>query len=384
MLTDTRRPPVADLHPSPFRPRPVARVALRRAPPAYPPRWFREVALVAALYVVYDTTRGLRRGSIAGANRSGSRLLSWEQSLHLDPEHTLNQLLWHTPALAVPASFFYATLHFIITPAVLIWLYRRHPANYRTARTAILIGTALALIIFWLDPTTPPRLLPGGDFHDILGQSSRWGWWGSEGSAPRGLGNLTNQLAAMPSLHVGWALWSGWLIARHARHTSIRILGAAYPILTTLVVLGTGNHYLLDTLAGAGVIATGAAAATLAAQKRGKHHLRPADTAPTLIATGPQRWHDPLHQFEDRIGADMNSQAPTDLLPAVCEGCADRYDPIWRYCPTCGTGPLQDTDGTVSTVELVRVGPGRPQDGLTLTVLDFVPEADLTGRACRF
>jgi hypothetical protein len=285
MLTCTRHPNETDLPPDSQRPHPQGpdpkRPGTQRREPdthlprsrttaAKPPRWLRELALVAVLYVVYDTTRGLRRGSIAGANHSGARLLSWERSLHLDPEHTLNQLLWHTPALGVPASFFYAALHFIVTPAVLIWLYRRHPANYRTARTAILIGTGLALVIFWLDPTTPPRLLPGGDFHDILGHNSQWGWWGSEGSAPRGLGNLTNQLAAMPSLHVGWAVWSGWLIARHARHATIRVLGVTYPIVTTLVVLGTGNHYLLDALAGTAVIAIGAAFAALGA-RHGPH-----------------------------------------------------------------------------------------------------------------
>jgi hypothetical protein len=58
----------------------------------------------------------------------------------------------------------------------------------------------------------------------------------------------------MPSLHVAWALWAGWLIARHARHRVVRAAGAAYPILTALVVMSTGNHYLLDVLAGAAVL----------------------------------------------------------------------------------------------------------------------------------
>src|ERR1700712_4081918 len=83
-----------------------------------------------------------------------------------------------------------------------------------------------------------------------MAEVSSWGWWGGEGSAPRGLGGLTNQLAAMPSLHVGWALWSGWCIARYARRRSLRIAGVASPLLTALVVISTANHYVVDAAAG--------------------------------------------------------------------------------------------------------------------------------------
>lgn len=228
-------------------------------PLATRPRWWRELAVTGAIYAAYDTSRGLRHGNLATADRHGQTLLHWEHSSHVAPEHALNQFLAHTTALAVIASFFYAALHFVVTPAVLVWLYRRRPDHYRAARTTLATATILALIGFWLFPTTPPRLLPGSTFHDTLADTHRWGWWAGDGSAPRGFGSLTNQLAAMPSLHVGWALWAGWLIARHARRRTIRVLGAAYPILTTLVVMGTGNHYLLDAVAGAALVTVVAA-----------------------------------------------------------------------------------------------------------------------------
>jgi hypothetical protein len=214
--------------------------------------------LVVIVYAAYTGTRGLLNGDIGSADSTGHTLLRWERSAHLAPEHALNQLAGHLPALAVAASYFYATLHYVVTPVVLVWMYRRHPGGYRAARTTLLATTVIGLAGFWLLPTTPPRLLPGGGFQDTLAAVSGWGWWGGQASAPRGLGGLTNQYAAMPSLHVGWALWSGWLLARHARRRSVRAAGRLYPVLTVLVVMATANHYLLDAVAGIAILALAA------------------------------------------------------------------------------------------------------------------------------
>jgi hypothetical protein len=91
-----------------------------------------------------------------------------------------------------------------------------------------------------------------------MAQYAGYGWWGGEASAPRGLGGATNQFAAMPSLHVAWALWCGvalWLYGR--RSPAVRGLAIAYPAGVTVVVMGTANHYLLDAVAGAVVLALG-------------------------------------------------------------------------------------------------------------------------------
>jgi hypothetical protein len=221
------------------------------------PRW-REIALAVVVYAAYTVTRGLTDGNVEDADEIGRALLRWENSWHLAPEQTLNRLLRHTPALAVAFCYFYATLHYLLTPAVLVWVYRRHPDRYRAARTTLLVATVLGLVGFWLLPVTPPRLLPGGGFHDTLADVSGWGWWGGQASAPRGLGDLTNQYAAMPSLHVGWALWAGWLLARHARRRAVRVAGLLYPVVTTVVVMATANHYLLDAAGGVAVMALAA------------------------------------------------------------------------------------------------------------------------------
>jgi hypothetical protein len=216
-------------------------------------RWWRELVLVAAFYGVYDAVRGFIGGGTAQAQRDGRDLLRWEQTLHLDPEHWLNDHLQHLAVLAVPACFFYATLHFIVTPAVLVWTYRHRAASYHQARTVLAVITAAALIGFWLFPTAPPRLLDGAGFHDTLAHFSAWGWWGSDGSVPRGATAIANQYAAMPSLHLAWAAWCGATVFTLTRRRWMKAVAIAYPVLTALVVLGTANHYLLDVLAGVGL-----------------------------------------------------------------------------------------------------------------------------------
>lgn len=220
------------------------------------PQWVGELALIAVFYVAYEFGRGLHQGTQKAANHTAHTLLRWEQAIDLDPEKWLTVSLDKITALAVPASYFYATFHYIITPAVLIWLYRSHHKAYGPARTWLATSTLIGLVIFYLVPTTPPRLLNLG-YPDVLDDVKQYGWWGSAGSAPRGLGHLTNQLAAMPSMHFGWALFCGVMIFRHAARRWVRALGVLYPLLTGIVVLSTGNHYLLDLVGGALVMAAG-------------------------------------------------------------------------------------------------------------------------------
>ena len=94
------------------------------------PDWRVEVVIVLGIYVAYDVTRGFVGSQVLAANRNGRAILRWEQALHLSPEHLLNNSLAHVTALAVVAAYFYATLHYLVTPVVLIWLYRLHPERY--------------------------------------------------------------------------------------------------------------------------------------------------------------------------------------------------------------------------------------------------------------
>ncbi|WP_405742193.1 phosphatase PAP2 family protein [Streptomyces sp. NBC_01525] len=223
------------------------------------PRWWTELPLLTAVYAAYSAGRLLARGDVTAATGHGTALLRVERILHLTPEPALNRLFTGVPVVGVPAAYAYAALHYVVTPAVLVWLWRRRPAHYRVARSRLLTATLIGLIGFTLFPTAPPRLLDAGQgFVDGMAHYAGYGWWGAEASAPRGLGGLTNQYAAMPSLHVGWALWCGAAVWRLASSRMARALAVAYPPAIALVVMGTANHYLLDVLAGVAVMGLGA------------------------------------------------------------------------------------------------------------------------------
>jgi hypothetical protein len=215
-------------------------------------RGFREILLIGGTYTLYDLTRYLVAGDHDAAFSHGRSILHLEQRMHLDPEHALNRYFSAHIALGLPVDYIYATLHYIVTPWVLIWLWRRFPSSYSFARTLLITTTLIGLIGFSLFPVAPPRLL--GTFIDTMAKYSHYGWWSTAGSAPRGFGADTNQYAAMPSLHVGWALWSGYQLVRHGKHRVTRVLGVLYPLLLSVVVMGTGNHYLLDVVAGVAVV----------------------------------------------------------------------------------------------------------------------------------
>jgi hypothetical protein len=232
------------------------------------PRWVVEFVLLGALYGVYELGRGLLASDLPTALVNGRDILHWERSWHLSPEHALNQLMAHSTPLAVIASYYYAALHYLVTPAVLIWMYRRRAERYWIARTSLAVSTTLGLVGFYLAPTAPPRLVPGSGIRDTLADVANWGWWSGDGSVPRGLGGLSNQFAAMPSLHVGWALWCGVLVAWFARPLWLRCLGALYPVGTAVVVLATGNHYLLDVFAGVATMSVGTGVALLLGRLR--------------------------------------------------------------------------------------------------------------------
>jgi hypothetical protein len=215
-------------------------------------RGLRELLLIALVYSLYDGSRFIVEGRQSTALQHAISVLHVEKMMDLAWEQTLNGWVSAHALLAVPADYMYATLHYLVTPVVLIWMWRSHRDAYPRARTTLMVATVIGLIGFSLMPVAPPRMLPG--FVDTMAQYAGTGWWGADASAPRGVGSFTNEFAAMPSLHVGWALWCGWQMVRYGRHLVTRISGVLYPALITLVVVATGNHYLLDALAGFAVV----------------------------------------------------------------------------------------------------------------------------------
>jgi hypothetical protein len=219
-------------------------------------RWWREVFVLGSIYVLYDAVRLVVATGNGEAFPNARRVLGVERALHIAHEQALNHAVSARPVLAVTMAYAYAALHYLVTPIVLVWLWKKRPHRYPGARTTLVAATLLGVAGFWLFPTAPPRMLPG--FVDTLAVYHQWGWWGAAASAPKGLASLTNEFAAMPSLHVGWAVWCGWHVSRNVTRRWARTLAVAYPVVILVVVVGTANHYVLDAVAGLAVLAAGA------------------------------------------------------------------------------------------------------------------------------
>lgn len=149
-------------------------------------RWWTELPLLVMVYASYSAGKLLARGDTDDAVGHGLEILRIEKVLHLNAEHPLNRLFTREAWLGVPADFWYASLHYLVTPAILIWLFRSRAVRYRAARTWLMTSTLIGLIGFTLMPTCPPRLLSAGHgFVDTMAQYSSYGWWGGEASAAR-------------------------------------------------------------------------------------------------------------------------------------------------------------------------------------------------------
>ncbi len=231
--------------------------ALRRpAPTPFFLRCGRELGLLASLYLGYVLARGAMSIQVDEAHDRGRQLLRLEEMLFLDIERQLNAFVIAVPAIGIASAYLYATLHYLLTPAVLLWVAVRRSHGYRRARTSLLVATAVGLVCYWLLPTAPPRLLDAG-FTDVMAHFSDIGWWGEAASAPRGLEGFSNQFAALPSLHVGWAVWVAFALHANVRRSGLRPWVWGYPLLMTFVVMATANHYLIDALAGAACVVIG-------------------------------------------------------------------------------------------------------------------------------
>lgn len=231
--------------------------------PAVRPRWWLDALVLAWLCGLYDTIANLAPLRLHAAIDHGRALLHVERVLHIAPELALNRWLRAHHLLSSVLSYYYDNAHFVVTLGLLGWLWWRRAKDYRPLRNMLVAVNVIGLAVFWLYPVAPPRMLSG--FEDVVAASHTLGSWHT-GS----LASAANQLAAMPSLHMAWAVWCAvalWLIAPRAR--AGRTLALLYPCLTALAVMATGNHYLLDVLAGVATAALAAALAVLVERRRG-------------------------------------------------------------------------------------------------------------------
>ncbi|MBT2415519.1 inositol phosphorylceramide synthase [Streptomyces sp. ISL-12] len=231
--------------------------------PARPPL-VRELLLVAGLFLVYKLGRQLATGHTGEAFRNAHHVWHLERWLHLPGEGGVQSLLLHGDALVRVANTYYATVHFPATAAFLLWLYLRRPRHYVWARRVLAALTGAALVLHLTFPLAPPRMLGAAGLVDTARV------YGPSVYGPPRTDTLSNQFAAMPSLHFGWALMVaiGLIVATRSRW---RWLWLLHPLLTLLVIVGTANHYWLDVMVASALLGLALAVIRLP-------HRRPAGT----------------------------------------------------------------------------------------------------------
>lgn len=228
----------------------AAEVLRRRIPTAYRvKRGLIELAFIAVLYVAYSASRLIASDDFAPARGHALDILSFEKDWRIALESRLNDLFVQVDWLGVFGSYWYATTHYVVTIVALVWLYRLSATEYVTARRALALATIGGLVFYLLAPTAPPRLVDGL-YVDVLSLHADAGWWGADASAPRGFGSWTNELAAFPSLHAGWSLWVALILIRAGVPRLWRLVGLAYAFTMAVVIVGTGNHWVLDVVFG--------------------------------------------------------------------------------------------------------------------------------------
>jgi hypothetical protein len=216
----------------------------------------REIAASAALYGVYELIRGAGGEDVAAAMRHTDGIVAFEQRFGFYVERGVQNAVEAVPAAPTLFGLAYVLLHFVGTAALLVWVHRRHPKRFPIVRTTFVVATGFALIGYVLYPAAPPRLADLG-FSDTVTSAT-----GLDLSSDL-LGALYNPFAAVPSLHFGYALIVGVVLATVAKTRIVRALGAAYPSVMLLVIVGTGNHFILDAALGGLVVVAGWAVARM-------------------------------------------------------------------------------------------------------------------------
>ncbi|MGW0631405.1 phosphatase PAP2 family protein [Streptomyces sp. NPDC002758] len=225
--------------------------------PRRPRLWF-EILLITVSYWTYSLIRNAVPEQKSAALRNADWIWKAEHQLGIAVEGSVNRSVDSVTWLIVGMNYYYATLHFVVTLGVLVWLFRSHPGRYAATRLVLFATTGVALVGYYLYPLAPPRLMNGGRFTDTVMVHHTWG-----SMASGDLKHMSNQYAAMPSMHIGWSLWAGLTVFALASVPWVRVLGLLYPALTLLVIVSTANHFWLDAVGGLLCLAFGFALARL-------------------------------------------------------------------------------------------------------------------------
>lgn len=206
----------------------------------------REAALVVGLFALWQLAGSFSVMGPGDALNRARWLWHAERMLHLPSEAALQRLALPHPMLVQAFDLYYDIFHFPVLIACLIWLFVRHRGRYGQFRITLVAFTGLSLLI-QLIPVAPPRMLTGIGMIDTAAR------YGQSVYSSRG-GFEADQLSAMPSVHVGWAILVAIAVIGTIR-SRWRWLAVLYPVMTTVAVVVTANHFWLDGIAAAAVLA---------------------------------------------------------------------------------------------------------------------------------
>jgi hypothetical protein len=217
----------------------------------------RQVSLFGAAYLAYRLVRGMVEGKADVAFAHARDLISLERTLHFFIEPSVQAWASSSHIVMDASSWLYVNAQTTVTVGALIYLYLRHNGSFYFVRNMFVIAMAIALVGYVVFPTAPPRFLPEWGFIDTV--SDITGVHVSHASAS--MNALFNPYAAVPSMHVAFALMVGWPLVRLVRWRLLRVMWFLYPFLMAFVIIATANHFVFDALLGAltaGVSAYGA------------------------------------------------------------------------------------------------------------------------------
>jgi hypothetical protein len=222
--------------------------------------WTRELAVMFGLYGLWQLAGGLSLGQAAGALKRGAQIMRAERWLHFPAEASVQRPFMRYHGLLQVLDLYYVVLHVAVTGLCLLWVFARHRDRYPVVRNTLAVATGASLLVA-LVPVAPPRLVGGSGVIDVgrvVGPTVY------PATARPGL----DQLSAMPSVHVAWALVVAAAII-YVVGSPWRWLAVLYPAFTTAVVVITGNHWFADAVASVAIVAVAGTVSVWLSRRRG-------------------------------------------------------------------------------------------------------------------
>jgi hypothetical protein len=275
--------------------------------------WWHEVLYIVLVYIAYSAVRnqfGSGDGGFLPAETAlnhGEAIIQIERNLRLYFEDSLQRWYLDLPGHGLIRfwNVWYGLGHFVVTSIALVLMFRRQPWRYRLWRNTLAATTLLALVGFASFSLMPPRLLDdpgtyggcqvyarGEDLPDEAGEPpcdeygyvdtvDVYGGWASFGSEE--MAKVSNQYAAMPSMHIGWSTWCALVLVPMMRRRWAKALAIAYPAFTLFDIMVTANHYWIDGLGGLLCLACGFGVAWLGTNWwRNRYPVVPAGARPVV------------------------------------------------------------------------------------------------------